>query len=281
MKTLNKVKRKILLKTRLFNRYTAITVAAVFLLGLLSWLFDSGLLPVLWSYGEDVNCSYTEYVTLMWDQILCWEAFIDSMMRYIMFIFPMLPAFCATGFIRELKSYHVLGAIRYENRSREIVKGIAVHTIQSGAAAVLPFLVLIFSVDYLMYPALDSLGGIGLLFTADFYRHHAWIVFSVMVIIYYFPLACAYALMAVSVALLSKDSFAMIVVPELCYIVENFVSYLSKGKLPMDTLDVLAAYNTGKTPGALLLPLVIQLFISFVFCLIAYTIYKKRKLVDA
>ena len=49
----------------------------------------------------------------------------------------------------------------------------------------------------------------------------------------------------------------------------------------MDTLDVLAAYNTGKTPGALLVPLVIQLFISFVFCLIAYTIYKKRKLVDA
>ena len=93
--------KKILLKTRIKNKYSLITIVAVFLLSVFSWLFYSEIIPVLWMYGEDVACSYKEYVSIMWDQLLCWEVFMNSVIRYIIFIFPVFPSFCTIAIIKE------------------------------------------------------------------------------------------------------------------------------------------------------------------------------------
>ena len=139
----------VLLATRLRNKHTIITFWVVFAVGLVSWLMGAEIIPVLWSYGPDVNCSYKEYVLFMWDQLLCWEMFIDSMMRYIIIIFPILIGFCVVGFVDELNSYHVLGAIRLRSRNRALVKSLLSHTIIGGVVTVMPLIILTICVDYL------------------------------------------------------------------------------------------------------------------------------------
>ena len=129
-----------------------------------------------------------------------------------------------------------------------------------------------------MYPAVYSIGGIGTIFPQGFYFSHPMIVMLTMVLIYYLPLACSYALMSIGIALIDRDPLKMIVIPELWYIVQNQLTIVSKGKIHTDTMDVLVAYNTSLSVARLYEILIIQIVISLSICIIGYSINKRRKI---
>lgn len=268
-----------LLAIRLRNKYTIMTFWVVFAMGLVSWLMGSEILPVLWSYGPDVSCSYKEYVLRMWDQLLCWEMFIDSMMRYIIIIFPILVGFCVVGFVDELDSYHVLGAVRLRNRNRVLVKALLVRTIIGGVVTVLPIIILTVSVDYLMYPAITEKWGIGTLFPSDFYYQHPLVVYLAMLFIIYIPTACAYAGIALSVGIVTRNKVKMILIPQIIYIMLNYMNIFTHGKSMTSAVDLLVSYNTSSTFSDLMVELAVQIIIALICSGIALHIDKTRKLI--
>ncbi len=273
------MKKNMLLFSRLKNTYLQITIISLSLFLVPSWLFSSGLLPALWGYNDEIAVPYKEYITLMWDQMLCWEGFIDNSMRYIVFIFPVFPSFVCVGFMDEIESYLITGANRFENRKRATLRSAIQYSILGGLVTTIPIFILTYAVDYLMYPAVDYYSGIALLFPKGYYYDHTMIVLLTMIILLYFPLACAYSMIAVSIALITRKRIEILLIPELIYMGLNFISLFSKNKLPVNVMDILTAYNTDSTPKQLFLKLAFQMILSLSIFLISYFYEIKRKLV--
>lgn len=221
---------------------------------------------------------YKEYVLFCWDQILCWEDFIDSTMIYLVHIFPMAAGFCVVGFIDELDSFHTLGAVRYGDRGRELIKSAAVNSVVGGVTTVAPLMVLTVLVYYLMYPAMDSIGGIEELFPDGFYYRHAIVVYLVMMLIIYIPLMCAYSLMSFSVGLITRDRIKMILIPEAIYILLNYISIFTEGRSMTAGGDLLMCFNTPSSLTELFAELGLQLVLAFVVAITAFCIDGHRKL---
>ncbi len=268
----------ILLKSRLKNKYTIISSIVTFIVTF-SWLFGSELIQVLFSYGDDVALSYKDYVYFMWDQLLCWEFFMDSMTRYLIFVFPILVSFSTLNIITELESYHVLAAVRYKSRKQSIIRGALWQSFFSSLVVCLPIMFLEIIVDYLLYPGLENLAGFAELFPSGFYHQHPMFLMVVMVLILYIPLAFSYGLISVSVGIMSRNSKLVLIVPEVLYICGNALAMLTKGKTMTDTLDLLTAFNTGRKPGELFMILGMQLFFSSIIFSLAMYMESHRKII--
>lgn len=271
---------RILIKTRIENKFTVITFISVFMLGLISWLMDSGIIPILWQYDSDVTCTYKEYVFLMWDQTLCWEVFIDSMMRYISITFPIIVSFSISGFIEELNVYHVLGAFRKGDRKKGVIKAFVMQTVIGGMVVVIPLIMLSVAVDYFMYPAVDNWPGIGSILPDGFYYEHPLLVIIMIFILIYLPMMCAYAAMALSIAIFTRDKVKMILIPEAIYLFMNYVSIYTGGFSMTSAIDVMECYNTESSFGDLMIELIIQIMLAAVCIFIAFKVDREKKIVQ-
>lgn len=269
----------LLFKTRIKNKYTICTFFVVFVFGLVSWLMGSEIIPVLWGYGPDVACSYKEYVLLMWDQLLCWEIYMDSLMRYIVHVFPIILGFCVSGFVDEVNTFYVVGANRIGNRRKSLAKSMAVYSITGGLVTVVPLIILTIAVDYLMYPSLSGLGGIGTIFSENFYSEHPLTVFITMMLILYIPLACAYALLSLAVGLITRDKIKMILIPEAIYIIMNYINMLTKGGSRTSAADIIISYNTSSTFGKLIIELLVNIILALICAVIALQIDKHKRVI--
>lgn len=261
-----------LIKVRFKNRYVRLAVLALFLLTVLSWLFGSGIIQIFWGYGEDVSMPYWDYVRFMLDQLLCWEFCIDSAMRYSSLVFPLFACIPVLNFVEELNSYYILGAMRWKKRRKPLLQGVAFYVVLGGAAVVVPLLTFITVVDYFMYPALDSIGGLVSVFPKGFYVAHPYLTYFLMISVLYFLLAMSYSLMACGIALLTENKILVLAVPLVWYFLENMISRLGNSILVLSTLDVATSFNTLKTTGQLFVPILVQFVVSF--ATVAWGIYR-------
>lgn len=268
-----------LLKLRIRNRYFKISMVFLMLMLLFSWLFAGEIIPLFWYYDEDCGCSYWEFISISLDQMLCWESCIESSTRYVCIIFPVFSCIPILQLAEECSTYFSNGSTRFPSRRKALLKGITVYTLLGGLAIVLPMLLFITLVNYLMYPTIDSIGGLVSIFPDGFYRMHPYLTFFFMITVFYFLLSMAFALMGCSIALLTEKKILVIVLPFLFYMLETMVGRKLNGNPLFAALDVTTSFNTLRTTGELFIPILFLFFVDCILLVISFQKFNHKQII--
>ena len=263
---------------RMKNSYFYISLIALIVIMGITWFFESGFAEVMFFMDYDapdlIGQSKEEVKRMLLDQILVWEGYIDSAMRYIVYIFPVFAVIPTIPFLLEQNSYFVFGAARFDNYNKNLGKAILTYTLQGGVCITLGLLIYFTIGNLVMVPALDDISGFTSVLPKGFYAEHSYLFFVFMSVTIYFFIGLVFAGMACGVALFTTKEYYVLIIPILVYI---GLGYLGSGfgihlfQIPVAVIS----YNTKYTTFECFIPLIPPAIIDII--LISVGIARRKK----
>ena len=162
-------------KFRIKEKRMFISGIVLLLILFVSWFFESYFAEVMFFMDYDAPDLVKNAKEIMLHDILTWERYIDSAMRYVVNFFPAFAVFPALPFLQERKSYFVMGANRFSKYQMECMKAIVVYSLKSGVTIGGAFTIFGVIGSFFMHPSVYNIGGFASVFPDNFYiRHPLW-----------------------------------------------------------------------------------------------------------
>ncbi len=231
-------------KFRLTNKYFVVSLILLTCTVVFSW--------ITMSYFGQV-CFFTKYsdpqakkdaLRILLPGILTWERTIDSAMYYMVYLFPLFPCFSAIGFQKELKEYWGNAAIRTQNLNNKILLSLLFYSVQAGVVTSGGVCVFLSACAPFMKASISNLGGFMTVFPNGFYMNHPYITLMIIALTVYFSFGFIFGMFACSISMLGNSKLSILFIPELLYLIENFISAQLGGVLWLAPSTCVCAYNT-------------------------------------
>lgn len=268
---------KMIYKFRLKERSLLISCTVLFVVLYGTWFFESYFAEVMFFMDYNAEDLVSNAKDIMLQSILTWERYIDSSMRYLINFFPIFAVFPALPFLRERKSYYVLGAHRFQHYQKNILKSILIYAGKGGLTIALTFSFFFLAGSLFLQPSVSNIGGFSSIFPDNFYIQHPCLFFLFMSWTIYLAIGISFGLMACGISLICDNEIYVLIIPLLIYPGESYFGYLLDF-LPFKISESVCAFNTLYSTGKIFIP-VITIFI-FDFILIIIGLKKRRMLID-
>ena len=262
---------------RIKNPYFFISLLALLLCLGISWFFESTYAEVMFfmDYNAPDLASFTknEIQSIMLEGILSWEMYIDAAMRYIVYVFPIFAIIPTIPFLKEIKSYFVFGAARFQNYNQKIIRSLLIYILEGGLCISLAFVIYFTIGKFFMVPTIHDISGFASIFPEGFYSEYPYLFFVFMSLTIYFSIGCVFAGLSCAIALFTKKEFYIILIPISLYILEFYLS----GILNLHLLQVptsVIAFNTSYSTLETFIPLIPLMILDILLVFIGL---KRRK----
>ena len=183
-------------KFRIKEKRMFISGIVLLLILFVSWFFESYFAEVMFFMDYDAPDLVKNAKEIMLHDILTWERYIDSAMRYVVNFFPAFAVFPALPFLQERKSYFVMGANRFSKYQMECMKAIVVYSLKSGVTIGGAFTIFGVIGSFFMHPSVYNIGGFASVFPDNFYIRHPLWFFLFMTWTVYFSFGIVFGLLA-------------------------------------------------------------------------------------
>ena len=273
---------KVISKYRFFNKYNVVSFTSMLLILWISWAFASYFIEIITMdyYAEDLAISTKEEADSAKYQfiigILTWERYIDSAMRYTVYIFPLFSLITVLPFCDELNGYYSYPA-RFKNYGKNLAYGIISHSFIGGLVISAVFSVFFSVGAVFMVPQIQNIGGFASVFPDGFYHRHPYLFFIFMSFTIYFAIGFVFSLLGCSIALITRKKHYVIIVPMLLYLGDSYILGGILGLYKYQIFGCVCAFNTVYSTFENFIPL-LPFFIISIFIILIY-IFKQRNAV--
>ena len=264
-------------KFRIKEKRMFISGIVLLLILFVSWFFESYFAEVMFFMDYDAPDLVKNAKEIMLHDILTWERYIDSAMRYVVNFFPAFAVFPALPFLQERKSYFVMGANRFSKYQMECMKAIVVYSLKSGVTIGGAFTIFGVIGSFFMHPSVYNIGGFASVFPDNFYIRHPLWFFLFMTWTVYFSFGIVFGLLACGLSFIFEKEIYIFIAALFFYIGETYMGYIFNF-LPLKISESVVAFNTLYSTGGIFIP-IITLFIIDVI-LITYEMKKQRGFID-
>lgn len=270
-----------ILKIRLLQPCFFMSIIILICVLFISWFFESYFAEIMFFMDYDApdlkGVSPLEVKQSLLQDILTWERYIDASMRYVVNFLPIFAILPTIPFLKEVRSYFILGANRFINYRKELMKAIAFYSIRGGIGISIAF-VIYFSIGNLfVIPSIDDIGGFASIFPKDFYSQHPYLFFVFMALTIYFVIGFVFAFMACGLILFTEKELFILVIPLAGYFISNYLGY-AFNLLPFKISESICAFNTLYSTSEIFIPVIPLLIIDVI--LLYFGIRKKRGAID-
>ena len=273
---------KTISKYRIFNKYNVISFTSMLLILWISWAFASYFIEIITMdyYAEDLAISTKEEADNARYQfiigILTWERYIDSAMRYIVYIFPLFSLLTVLPFCDELNGYYSYPA-RFKNYSKSLINGILCHSFIGGITISAVFFVFFSVGTVFMVPQIENIGGYASILPDDFYYQHPYLFFLFMSFTIYFAIGFVFSLLGCSIALVTRKKHHVIIIPMLLYLCDAYILGGVLGLYKYQIFGSVCAFNTVYSTFENFIPL-LPFFIISILIILIYNLKQRNTL---
>ncbi len=208
------------------NRYCIVSSLLLLSILFISWCFFSTFLEVLtldYSAPDLVDSNKYEVMRMMLNGVLSWENFIDSSMRYVIYIFPIFALLPIVAFHGEKKLYLQQGYHRFKNYRLEVIKTILHYSLIGGLVIALTFVAYFTLASFFMTASIENIGGYASIFPSDFYSNYPYLFFVFMAMTIYFAIGFTFALLGCGISMLVDNKYLIVAIPLSLYLLDAYI----------------------------------------------------------
>lgn len=264
-------------KFRIKEKRTIISAVVLLLILFVSWFFESYYAEVMFFMDYSAPDLVDHAKEIMLHDILTWERYIDSAMRYVVNFFPVFAVFPALPFLQERKSYFVMGANRFGKYQGECMKSIIVYSVKSGVTLGGAFTIFFVIGSFFMHPSVHNIGGFASAFSDDFYMQHPLLFFLFMAWTVYFLFGVAFGLLTCGLSFIFEKEIYIFIATLLLYLGESYMGYMFDF-LPLKISESVSAFNTLYSTGEIFIPVITLFMVSII--IVIGGLKKQRSFID-
>nr|WP_139189713.1 hypothetical protein [Evansella caseinilytica] len=269
-------------KYRFFNPYVFLSIGSLFIILAVSWAFESHFMEVMFfmDYGAedliDAPAAEIRHNFLFGGHILTWESFIDAAMRHLVNFLPLFAIIPVLPFAKERSSYFIFGSNRFASYGRTQFRTILCYALISGLCISVAFSLYFTIGTTYMVPSITYIGEFASIFPEDFYSTHPYLFFMFMTWSIYFTFGFTFGLLTCGIAMWTKKSYYILLLPLLYYLASNYLSAMFQGFLPLELSACVTAFNTLYSTLETFVPLLLP--VALALLLIATGMRNERRL---
>jgi len=253
---------------RFFNRYTLITVIALFLTLAVSWFFVSGVAEILFmDYGHytlgggDPAQIRAENMPIFLQGAMSWELLLMSAMAYIINFLPLFFILPTVVFAKEKNSYFVFGRHRFKSFSRSLFGAICQHALIAAVISFCTFVLFYGIVGLFVTPELDGMTEFARRLSDILWVDHPFLFVIFTFGTVYFALAFIFAFISCGVMLWVDNPYyaisGIVVANYLYFYVGGYLDYFLNLNFNLFWMgNTVVAFNTWRTTTQVFIPFI-------------------------